>query len=131
MAAEFCSTMQASAAEHEAQLRGLHQERRDADEDTVRHHAAAMQGMQQVHELEQVRLLLHCSMLQKRVVMGCLMLSTSSSGCKACVLHDSSRRLIRLCRVCKLQCNASTGLHCTMAPNSSQKIEDHDPLQCS
>ena len=76
MAAEFCSTMQASAAEHEAQLRCMRQERREADEDTARHHAAAMQGMQQVHELEQVLLLLPCSMLQNSLAMGCLMLHT-------------------------------------------------------
>ena len=54
MSAEFCETMQASAAEHEAQLRSLHQERREAEEDAVRHHAAAVHSMQQAHKLEQV-----------------------------------------------------------------------------
>lgn len=56
MSAEFCETMQASAVEHEAQLRSLHQERREAEEDAARRHAAAVQSMQQAHKLEQVPL---------------------------------------------------------------------------
>lgn len=54
MTAEFASAMQAASAEHNAQLRALRQERREADEDAARHHAAAMQSAQQAHELEQV-----------------------------------------------------------------------------
>ncbi len=65
MSAEFCATMQASAAEHEAQLRSLHQERHEAEEDAARRHAAAVQSMQQAQKLEQVPLLPPTSTLYK------------------------------------------------------------------
>ena len=54
MSAEFSGAMQASAARHEAQVRSLLQERRQAEEDTARQHGAAVQSMQQAHKLEQV-----------------------------------------------------------------------------
>ena len=46
--------MLAAAAQRDSQLRGLAEERREADEASARHHAAAMHSMQQAHELEQV-----------------------------------------------------------------------------
>ena len=52
--AEWGAAMAASAAEHEAQLRGSRQESREAEEGAARRHAAAAQSMQQAHKLEQV-----------------------------------------------------------------------------
>ena len=56
MTAEFDLAAQASTAEHEARIRSLQAERREADEEAARQHAAAMQGAQHAHKLEKVPL---------------------------------------------------------------------------
>ena len=56
MTAEFHSAAQASAAEHEARIRSLRAERREAEEEAARLHAATMQGAQHAHKLEKVPL---------------------------------------------------------------------------
>ncbi len=56
MTADFNSAAQASNSEYEAHIRSLREQRRNAEEEAARQHAAAMQGAQHAHNFEKVLL---------------------------------------------------------------------------